>query len=680
MSVPSSQSPLSTELRTASCEPRTAPRLFLREWVIPILTFAAITVWWLFPILSNLATVVPGTGAGDNLTFVWNVWWMRYVLHHPGHTFFFTPFLFHPVGVDLTLHTHTALPALVGAVSSTSPVAGQNGLIVLHIFLNFVCMYALAHRVTGHAVASAAAALIFGTSPFVSAHLLGHFNLIAAWALPLVCLSMLNVLDRPTAVRGLLLGLALAATAYTDYYLFVFAVGIVFLLWLSHIVAIHGEPLSPSIAAVQRRVRRILFSVLVLDVLVIAGIALFPGDRLDIGTIHISLRSVRNPITFGWILLVILSVTIVSGRVRLQRDAAKTTRPGRALVVAGVTTVLALMPLLIHAARLWRAGSYVSQVYLWRSGPSGIDVATLVVGHPFHAGWGDYVRRLYERLHIDVIESSAWIPVSAIALAAGAFVVRGRNRGLTPWVAIGTVFATWSLGPWLMVSGRQSPIILPAVLLRFLPIVSNARIPARAMIAVYLVVAMLAAMGFERLTAASRPAQRGAWCLLLVLILECIPARPALYAPDLPSSYRALREARKPGAVCELPLGLRDGFGETGSLDEAVLFHQTVHERPIVGGFIARLPPALARSYDTIPVIRSFLRLSSGGEVASEDIGLTPANAAAALASTGIAYVVLDRRRAGPELVRYVESGIMLRHMNEEDGRAFYEVPAGAKD
>ena len=655
--------------------------MFLRQWVIPFLTFAAITVWWLFPILTNLATVVPGTGAGDNLTFVWNVWWMRYVLHHPGHTFLFTPFLFHPAGVDLTLHTHTALPALIGAMSSTSPVAGQNGLIVLHLFLNFVCMYALAHRVTGHAVASSAAALIFGTSPFVSAHLLGHFNLIAAWTLPLVSLSMLTVLDRPTTVRGLLVGLALAATAYTDYYLFVFAVGIVFLLWLSHIVAIHGDTApSPSVAGVQRRVRRILFSVLVLDVLVIAAVALFPGDRLDIATIHISLRSVSNPITFGWILLVIVAMTFVSGRVRLQRDAATATRPARALVVAGVTTVVALMPLLIHAVRLWRAGSYVSQVYLWRSGPSGIDVATLVVGHPFHAAWGDSVRRLYERLHIDVIESSGWIPISAMALAAAAFVLKRRNQGLTAWVAIGTVFTMWSLGPWLMVSGRQSPIILPAVFLRFVPIVSNARIPARAMIVVYLVVAILAAIGFERLTAASRTAQRGAWCLLLVLILECIPARPALYVPDLPSSYLALREAAKPGAVCELPLGLRDGFGETGSLDEAVLFHQTVHERPIVGGFIARLPPALGRRYDTIPVIRSFLRLSSGGQIASEDIGLTPANAAAALASTGIAYVVLDRRRAGSELVRYVESGIMLRHMKEEDGRAFYEVPARARD
>ena len=92
--------------------------MLLRHWGVPVLGFAAVTACWLFPVLLNLSTVIPGSGAGDNVTFVWNVWWMRYVWHHSGQTFFFTPFLFHPVGTDLTLHTHTALPALLGAAWS----------------------------------------------------------------------------------------------------------------------------------------------------------------------------------------------------------------------------------------------------------------------------------------------------------------------------------------------------------------------------------------------------------------------------------------------------------------------------------------------------------------------------------------------------------------------------------
>jgi hypothetical protein len=128
------------------------------------------------------------------------------------------------------------------------------------------------------------------------------------------------------------------------------------------------------------------------------------------------------------------------------------------------------------------------------------------------------------------------------------------------------------------------------------------------------------------------------------------------------------------GAVCELPLGMRDGFGELGSLDEAMLLHQFIHQRPLVGGFVARLPPAIARGYEAMPVIRSLLRLSSGSRAADADAGLTPREAAARLASAGIAFIVLDTRRASADLIQYVQSKIELRRIADQEGRIFYEV------
>jgi hypothetical protein len=144
--------------------------------------------------------------------------------------------------------------------------------------------------------------------------------------------------------------------------------------------------------------------------------------------------------------------------------------------------------------------------------------------------------------------------------------------------------------------------------------------------------------------------------------------------PDLPSKYFSLRDAPKAGAVCELPMGLRDGFGESGSLDEAVLLHQMIHERPIVGGFVARLPPAITSIYESMPVVGSLLRLSSGAKISDSDLGLTPREASAKLASSGIAFIVLDTRRASADLIEYVQSRIELRRVGEEDGRVFYEV------
>ena len=103
------------------------------------LAICAIAVaWWLQPVLTRMSVAVPGAGAGDNVSFIWNVWWTRYALQHPGQSVFFTPLLFHPFGANLTQHTLTLLPAL--AVSwIDNPVLAQNVLIVAHIFLNFAC-------------------------------------------------------------------------------------------------------------------------------------------------------------------------------------------------------------------------------------------------------------------------------------------------------------------------------------------------------------------------------------------------------------------------------------------------------------------------------------------------------------------------------------------------------------
>ena len=60
-----------------------------------------------------------------------------------------------------------------------------------------------------------------------------------------------------------------------------------------------------------------------------------------------------------------------------------------------------------------------------------------------------------------------------------------------------------------------------------------------------------------------------------------------------PGIYETLRDRPEGGTLCELPLGIVDGFGGTGQLDSRTLFYQTIHGRPMVGGFVARLPPAV---------------------------------------------------------------------------------------
>jgi hypothetical protein len=194
------------------------------------------------------------------------------------------------------------------------------------------------------------------------------------------------------------------------------------------------------------------------------------------------------------------------------------------------------------------------------------------------------------------------------------------------------------------------------------------------MIVVYLAVSMLGAVGVAWLLAQKGRARTFAWGLIVLLVIECAPARPPLYAPAIAPQYAWLKSRADRGAVCELPLGIRDGFGETGRFDSMVLLHQTVHERPIVGGFVARLAPDVRTRYEAMPIVGSLLRLSAGGRLADQPSEGTPAEASARLAAAGVGFVVLDTRVASADLIRYVQTRLALRVLVEADGRVFYQV------
>jgi hypothetical protein len=640
--------------------------------VLPVLVLAVWPGVWLLPLLLRLSTALPGTDAGDNVTFVWNLWWMRYVLHHPGYSFFSTPFLFHPFGADLTLHTHTALPALLAAAGPSSLIASQNLLIVVHLFLNVLCSYALGYRATGRRIPALAAAIVFGASPFVAGHLTGHFNLIAAWILPLLCLVTARAADQASAMRVGLVGAVLAAAAYTDYYLFTY--GVVLLAGLAVFASITITPRSGPLSPRTSRALLSIGMLLLCDIVLMAGILWWHPDRIDAGPWRISVRSIDNPLTAAWFLVIAACLLAIRPRVTLAWTRVRSWQSVRAvLIVAGVWLVLAA-PLVIHGVQLWSEGRYVSQAYRWRSAPGGVDVATLILGNPFHAVWGEVVRGLYRPAGIDPIEGSAWIPVAALILAGIAVVRRRSDAAVRLWMVLGAGFLTWALGPWLMLLGRQTPILLPALMVRYVPIIANARIPGRAMVVVCLAVSMLAAMGAAWLQSGPRRSRLVGGMLVVLLAIESVPAWPPVFVPHVPAQYAALKDRPRAGAVCELPFGIRDGFGEIGRFDANVLLHQTAHERPLVGGFLARLSPSVARDYAAMPVIGSFLRLSSGGPLSKEPVRLSPEGAASSLSNAGIAFIVIDTRAASPDLLHYVQADIAARLIGEEDGRLFYEV------
>lgn len=90
------------------------------------------------------------------------------------HSFFQTDRIFAPFGIDLTLHTHTALPAFLGAtvLAPLSSLGAQNVVILASLALNGFAAYLLAFDRTGDRAGALVGDFVFAGSSYIGVHLL----------------------------------------------------------------------------------------------------------------------------------------------------------------------------------------------------------------------------------------------------------------------------------------------------------------------------------------------------------------------------------------------------------------------------------------------------------------------------------------------------------------------------
>jgi hypothetical protein len=638
--------------------------------IAPVVAFAALAVVWTFPLALHVADRLPGAVAGDNVSFLWNLWWMR----ESGTAFFRTPLLFAPFGADLALHTHTAAQGLIAAtvLRPLDIVLAQNVIILATLTLNGVAAYLLALDRTGSRPGALVAGLAFAGSPYVSAHLLGHFSLVSVWTLPLFALCWVRALERRSIGWATTTGLCFVAVTYTDYYYAVYCVVIGGALLVGHTrlvrVTTDPRPLAP-------RTTWLLASAMAALIALVAAILLTGGiDRMVLG-VRVQATEPGHLLTASWIVVFALPWLRLRPRllVRPDEDVSVALRGVvRLLVPVVLVAGVGAAPLLVHVVRLWMSGDYAAPAYFWRSGPRGIDLASFVLGNPLHPMTGASTHAAYERLGLDPVEGVGWLGLVLTAALAWGGVQAVRSRRL-PWtLAGGSFFLVWALGPWLMIGGTNLGLVLPANLFALVPVLSNARMPGRAIVVTLLAASLLLA----RYIAGVAPERRTqvATLLALLLLIDFVPAPFPLTELSTPALYRAIPRVER-GAVLELPVGIRDGFEQIGSFNDRTLRHQMLHGHPLVGGFAARVAPSIKEGYARMPLVRSFLRLSDGaGDGAdARDVGLDRAAAVAAFQAASIRFVVVDTATASADLMAFV-ARLPLTAVAQDGRRQLYRV------
>lgn len=197
--------------------------------VLPFLLYLGLAIIMTWPLAAHLTTHIAGAG-GDAPIFLWDAWWMQKALFTKT-TLWNTDYIFYPQTISLIFHTLALVNSFVIALLALAMplILSFNLYFLLSIALAGWGMFLLVRYLTKNSHAGLISGIIFAFAPYLTAHWLGHQNLITLWFIPLFILCLLRAtkenLWRWPIFAGILAGLASLNDFYNPLFL------IIFLIW-----------------------------------------------------------------------------------------------------------------------------------------------------------------------------------------------------------------------------------------------------------------------------------------------------------------------------------------------------------------------------------------------------------------------------------------------------------------
>jgi hypothetical protein len=310
----------------------------------------------------------------------------------------------------------------------------------------------------------------------------------------------------------------------------------------------------------------------------------------------------------------------------------------------------------------------------WRSSPSGLDLLAFLVPNPTSPWLGWVASGWLSSAPDGFIENVAAIPWTATFVVAIALLYGGL-RLPRYWVVFTASAVLLALGPFVQVAGMQTHVPTPWALLRYLPVVGAARMPARISIVVMLGAAALLTFAVSALRARSPrpwvPVAVTACCLLL----ELTPAPRTLHPVRIPAFYDRIAADPRPVRVLTLPFGLRDSSTSYGDYSAATQFYQTVHEKGVLGGYLSRLPRRYVDSYLRLHRLNVLMDLSVGRPVSAERLERAIERAHLYPPRLNIGYVVMHTDRVSPQLRAFARAAFDLEFVTAGEGQELFRTP-----
>ena len=647
-------------------------RLRTATHLVIVAAYVCVAIVFAWPLPLHLSSELPGPVSQDTGVYVWNLWVFRHeiVAHHrvPFATF---EILSLAAPVPLALHNYTPIADIVAF--PLLPIIGIvrtfNILIIASGVLSAYAMFLFARRAVDDTAAAWLAGLLFGFSPYMSARTSEHFSLVQTAPLVLFAWLLDRLRTTPTLMLGAAAGATIAAAYLCDPY---YAVYCVLMAGFAVVYSAIGiDEYDASVA--PSRALRIALGVAILCLATLIGwIITTGGNRVVVAGLRVSITQLYTPV-----LLLTLAVALrvwVGLRPRMRWVAPAAIPSIRVIAAAGLACFAVLTPVLLPVAASTGEPQWISPKVFWRSSAAGLDLLTLFVPNPMHPWFGQFFQGWLARQPHTSIENVASIPWTVVATV---LVAVWSRRTFAPrfWMAFTVAFACLALGPFVHAAGYNLYIPTPWAILRYVPIVGAARMPTRIIAVVMLGIALLLAFAIREIKERVRRPAVLVFALSALLVFELLPSPRVTYSAAVPGIFNIVAADPRPLALLSLPFGMHDGLKAFGEANPMRQFFQTVHGKPLVGGYISRLPTRDVVEYTQRRVTSALIDLSEGRSLSDERRAAVIQRAHERLPELNIGYVVVNKLRASDELLHFAQQAFDLELVTTEGERMLFRTP-----
>lgn len=417
-----------------------------------------------------------------------------------------------------------------------NPYAALLAVVCLSLLVCQFVMYALLRYLKVDRYVSAVFAVVYAFSPFVSVRIQYHFNYVYHFLFPLVTLLLLMVLQLKTGWKRYIAAIGLGVS------------GALLLYNTLYYVAIY----------------------LLFIILFCCFYALTKRDQL--------IYQLKNSIS-SW----------------------------KYLLVTGITFLIMISPFLMELNTLVKT-SEIKQTQGWGGAIEfSANALDLFIPSEFNPLLGAKLKNIIpeKQQGEQIIYPGAVVLVGVLL-----FIWRKRKNWFHPLLLTAFSFYVLSLGPFLhfwkywnirITETLLGVIPLPYILLKKIPLFAMMRSPVRFGFLLSFCLVLVAAFAFNRYIKSHKKQN---WWIIAVLVI--IFFADQFYIPKIQTSqmqlptesYKVIKADSYDGPVLELPYVIQDGFFYWGKVFHSYpMIGQHYHQKPVIGGYLARVPDYMFHYY-----------------------------------------------------------------------------------